>query len=541
MSRAGRLLIRAGRFARDEAGTVLVLWMISLVAVIGLVALVFDMGRVQVTHGELQSFADSVALAAAGELDGRDDAIDRATAAAAEVADTNAYGGDGTLSGAGDYSLSFLTGLPDADTSNTFTDHLIAAPYDAAEQEAATMVRVEVDRTDFFNLNFLAATRSLLGAGSTANADLAVEAIAGFTLEACDVAPMMMCLPSGWDADSNKGDLVEMRAGGKGAAWTPGEFGFLQQNLLDTGGPCADYSGVKQELCYLAAAGPVTKCYAKRGVDFKTGQSQGNFAAAINTRFDVYQSTMNGSETDPLYAPAPNRVSGIAVTRTTQGQSGNVNCSYSESPDTIGLPADDCFDDDSCSYGGRFGDGTWDRKKYFGINHLGMSRFELDEEGNPTETEADFSGLTYSEINAGLPSAMTSWFTAAGVTSETATRFEIYQAENSISGNILNGAETGRPACNLTNNNQVDVYRRTIIAAGIQCTDASGNSLYSGSATDVPVEEFVMMFLTKPAVSDGGGSDKFSIWAEVVGSVGKKGLGGAGSGGVFRDVVQLYR
>ena len=75
MIRAGRTLTRTGRFVRDEAGAVLVLWIMSLVAVIAFVALVFDMGRVQVTHGELQSFADSVAplgplFAASGQQPG---------------------------------------------------------------------------------------------------------------------------------------------------------------------------------------------------------------------------------------------------------------------------------------------------------------------------------------------------------------------------------------------------------------------------------------------------------------------------------------
>ncbi len=542
MTRAGRTLARACRFVRDEAGSVLVLWIASLVAVLAFVALVFDMGRVQVTHGELQSFADSVALAAAGELDGSADAIARATAAAAEVADTNVYGGDGTLSGAGDYTLTFLTGLPASDTGDT-SSFVLSSPYDAGDDATARLVRVAVTPVSI-GVDFLAATRALTGAGGGATMSMAAEAVAGFTQEACDIAPMMMCLPHGWNADAHKGDMIEMRAGGSGAAWTPGEFGFLQQNLLNTGGPCANLNGNKQDLCYLAAAGPVTKCFAKTGVDFKTGQSQGNFAAAINTRFDVYLSTMNGSEGDPLFAPAPNRISGIEVTRTTAGNSGNINCSYDSSPDTVGLPPDTCFDTDTCGgFDGRFGDGVWDRKKYFGVNYLYMDQYVLDGDGNPTTTETDFSSVTYADIDAALPAEMAQWLSANALTTQTATRFEIYRAENAVTGDILTGvSETGRPACNLTSSNPlVDEFRRTIIAAGVVCTDAAGNSLYNGSATGVPVEEFVRVFLTKPAVSDGGGSDKFSIWVEVVGSEGKSGYGGAGSGGIFRDVVQLYR
>lgn len=540
MTRRGHTPARTCRFVHDEAGSVLVLWIMSLVAVLAFVALVFDMGRVQVTHGELQSFADSVALAAAGELDGGPNAIARATAAAAEVADTNVYGGDGTLSGPNDYTLTFLTDLPADDTADP-SGFVLSTPYGASDDAAARMVRVSVTPVSL-GVSFLAATNALTGAGGGATMSMRAEAIAGFTQEACDIAPMMICLPPGWSADDHKGEMIEMRAGGNGADWTPGEFGFLQQNLLNTGGPCADLSGSQQDLCYLAAAGPVTKCFAKTGVDFKTGQSQGNFAAAVSTRFDVYESTMNGVEGDALFAPALNRISGIAVTRSTPGNSGNINCSYTTSPDSVGLPPDTCFDTDTCGgYDGRFRDGVWDLKKYFGVNYLHMDQYVLDGDGNPTDTETDFSGVTYGEIDAALPAAMAQWLSANALTTATATRFDVYRAENAISGEILSGlAETGRPACNLTSNPLVDEYRRTIIAAGVVCTDSSGNSLYQGSASGVPVEEFVRLFLTKPAVSDGGGSDKFSIWAEVVGSEGKSGYGGAGSGGIFRDVVQLY-
>ena len=56
----------------------------------------------------------------------------------------------------------------------------------------------------------------------------------------------------------------------------------------------------------------------------------------------------------------------------------------------------------------------------------------------------------------------------------------------------------------------------------------------------MPVEEFIEIFLTNPAI-EGATDDKFNLYGEVIRSVGKKGYGGAGDGGKFRDVVQLYR
>ncbi|MCB1348870.1 MAG: hypothetical protein KDK11_09590 [Maritimibacter sp.] len=554
-----RALARTARFLRDETGAILVLWIMSLVAVVAFVALVFDMGRVQVTHGEFQSFADSVALAAAGELDGRVDAIARATAAAAEVADTNVYGGDGTLQGAGDYTLTFLSGLPEPDEDDeTYNPELASTTsFETDVDAAARLVRVTITRFDFFDLGFLAATRALLGTGTTASAQVAVEAIAGFTMEACDIAPLMVCLPPNWHADANPGVGVNMRSRGNGASWTPGEFGFLTQGLLNTGGPCDAAKNKKdQDVCYLAASGPVTKCFARNGVDFETGEKDGNYAAAINARFDIYLKSMSDGASNPLYAPAPNRISGIKITKRTVKGNGAVDCTYDTAEDTVGLPPDTCLMNETCA-DGRFGDGTWDRRKYFGVNYLGESRYVLDDQGNVvTENgnkngkpvvRTDFTDVDLSDWATELPSAMVAWFNANGLTPENATRWETYQAENEVSGTILpitgdseSHAETGRPQCNLTGGDEIDVYRRTVIVAGVVCTDDEGDSLYQGSANNVPVEEFIEIFLTNPAI-EGATDDKFNLYGEVIRSVGKKGYGGAGDGGKFRDVVQLYR
>ena len=55
------------RLRRAEDGTAAILWAMSLLVVFGLLALAFDIGRLGATQSELQSFADNVALAAAGE------------------------------------------------------------------------------------------------------------------------------------------------------------------------------------------------------------------------------------------------------------------------------------------------------------------------------------------------------------------------------------------------------------------------------------------------------------------------------------------
>jgi hypothetical protein len=71
-----------------------------------------------------------------------------------------------------------------------------------------------------------------------------------------------------------------------------------------------------------------------------------------------------------------------------------------------------------------------------------------------------------------------------------------------------------------------------MIAAGINCTDNPIN----GRETNVPVHEFVKIFLTEP-VSDS--DNNFDMFVEVVGSA--EAGSGSGGGGIIHDVVQLYR
>lgn len=480
-----------GSFRRSEDGGILVFWAMSLTIMLGLVALSFDLGRLGVTREELQSYADSVALAAAGELDGEADAIIRATAAAANlVSDSQTFGtADSVLSGASDYTLTFLSALPNSDTA------AVTAVTTDPRQAAYVMVRVTETDVD---LTFGAAFFQNSGITPIDTASTAT-AIAGFTQYACDVTPLMFCIPSAtWDADANIGSMVNLRSGGNGAAWGPGDFGFLDPSkvLIDTDGPCEGKSGVNLDACLLGAEGSITQCFAQRGVDMEPGQKVGIADAIFNVRFDIYKAIMNGEKNDPDYPPAPNVIKGIVP----NGGGSCIGNNEEISPDTLGLPRDDCITDGTC---GRFGDGTWTdgRTDYVAMNYAGA---------DPHATATSRWAYYNAEIQA-----------AGGGASTTA---------------ILNGlSETGRPIC--SNNQSNDPERRVIIAAGIDCA-ANG---IKGAATNVPVHQFVKMFLTEPVGDDGGSPPTLDIWAEIVGRADNGGAGAGGTGGIFHDVVRLYR
>lgn len=524
-----RIAHHIGHFRSTERGAILPFWAISLTLLLGLVALSFDLGRIGITQTELQSFADSVALAAAGELDGQDDAITRATSAAsAMISDRQTFGGsDAMLSGPTDYTLRFLSTLP-ANDFDSLTGLEVEIPSSAETTDSEDAVYVEVTVTvHTVALSFAGAFAVMTGTSPIENV-VSARAVAGFTAYACDVTPLMFCAPSGWSANSNIGDMIMLRAGGSGeGAWAPGDFGFVDPSrlLTDTEGPCSGLTGGNLDRCLLGAAGPITQCFSYRGIDIEPGQKVGSYEAAINTRFDLYRATMNSASGDADYAPAPNVIKGVVA----PGGGACIGNNIDPSPNTLGLPRDECFgptlntcDTVNGSLGSRFGDGSWDRTSYYTTN--------------------------YAPFDGSVPAGIQTWFAGNGTTAATATRYEVYLAENSLSGDVLTGdadgngndgnpiAESGRPSCNTETNSAVDAMRRVVIAAAVDC---AANEI-GGAASGVPVQEYVKIFLTEPASDDGVGNS-FTIWGEVAGTAGGGGLGGSDDGAVFHDVVQLYR
>ncbi|MEX0282470.1 MAG: pilus assembly protein TadG-related protein [Arenibacterium sp.] len=479
-------------FSQNEDGGILVFWALSLGIVMGLVAMSFDLGRVGIVRSELQAFADSVALAAAGELDGDADAITRATLAASTlITDSKTYGtGGDILQGDVDYTLTFLSDLPANDTT---TPTAVTTNARQAAYVQVTATPVDVGST------FAAAFSALTGQAQL-DTQATASAIAGFTQYACDVTPLMFCVPDAtWDADDNIGKMINLRSGGNGAAWAPGDFGFLDPGKIkvDALGPCQGLNGVNLDACLLGAVGNITQCFVQRGVDIEPGQKVGIADAIFNVRFDIYKAIMNGEKNDPDYAPAPNVIKGIVPKGKGSACIGN---SEVVSTDTVGLPIDTCLANGTC---GRFGDGDWSAGR---VNYVNTNYSGVDPHPSATTRYAYY----LAEINA-----------AGGAGSSTS---------------ILSGlSESGRPQC--SPNQAADPDRRVVIAAGINC---SANGI-GGAAKGVSVQQFVKIFITEPVGDDGGSPPTLDIWGEIIGSAENGGAGSGGTGGVFHDVVRLYR
>ncbi len=521
-------------FRRSEDGAILVFVAVALAAMLGMAALAFDFGRVTVTQSELQSFADNVALAAAGELDGHADSITRATDAAANmISDWQTFGTrnkDNALSGNTDYQLFFYEAPNNPEIEPARPGELLDASAPASALKAA-FVRVLVANHEI-ETPLAAAVASLVD-NPYRFASVNAEAVAGFTLSACDITPMFFCLPQP-GLGVSEGQLIKMVSqGGGNEQWGAGNFGFLAAGdnyAIDEAGACAPAPPGQEDSCALAASRAVGQCFSQRGVETKPGLSVGNMIAGFNTRFDRYDATSKQYQNDAKFdvdnfAAAPNVLDGWITSL--QGN----KCVSEESPPlsivdpddptgtvpnpvaTVGLPLDDCFSEETglCN-GGRIGNGDF---------NAGLDQ--------------------YLEVNYGVgedPSAIPGWFPTDG------TRYDIYKAEIANQGQLqarlseLGKAESSQPSCQPpSSSSAADPNRRVIVAAGIDC--ATYESQLNGGSGVIPVSKFVKLFLTRPSESDGIGANAV-IYAEVIETV-ESGAENSGAGGILHDVVQLYR
>jgi len=489
------------RHDRDpEAGGVLVFWAVSIVALLGMVALSFDLGRVSSTHSELQSFADNIAIAAAAELDGKPDAITRAQAAALTlITDEQTFlerGRDALT--AADYTLSFYRSNGTAPTSNeniVFPEEAtqtrpatvaLIQGSDPADQRAAEYVRAVV-APDSAVLTPFAAVLGLVTGSTRDRMSVSAQAVANLDIYACDITPLMFCVPSGWRSENNLGQMIRLRTGANNnTPWGPGDFGFLDPSKreVNPGGPCRNLTGAKLDACLIAAEGAVAGCFRQEGVDIEPGQKTGRNASAFNILFDIYASTVSNLKNDGAYPPAPNVIKGIKAK--SKGKGSECVGNQYEISQAVSLPRDGCLNTGTCTPQSRFGTGSWDRAAYLAANHA----------SDPTAAHPLPGGL-------------------AG------TRYEMYRAEILSAGANPTRLtrpgldESGLPGCAPAAS--ADINRRVLIAAAIDCQ----TNQIGGAATNVPVEEFVKIFLTEPVGYASGAfddSDKFDIHVEIVGS-----------------------
>jgi Putative Flp pilus-assembly TadE/G-like len=407
--------MRDQKFKDSEDGALLVFFAICCAAIFLIAALSFDLGRRASTQTELQSFADNVALAAAGELNGFPGAITRARTAADElISDSFVFGdGDRLLAGDTDYSIYFYESLPADD--QTVMSNAACGSFPAplcqnvpANDFIARFVRVEVNEVDvpwvFANL------LSMFSSDPLPDEAVAARAVAGYTSLACDIAPVFFCLPPPdaldaaagdiiWDPENHIGDQVLLRTGqGGNSFWDSGNFGWLdprdtipEESLVDPDGDCYGLNGAPLLVCLIAAENAVTTCFENGLLTTLPGQKQGIESAVFNTRFDMFNSVVSQYADDENFQPAP------IITRGFVDSGGDACLKNSvQYEDTMAFPTDDCFgfvdggpNCDAWDGVVRFGDGDWTQGRLDYVE----ANYSMDGESYttilPSEIDAD--------------------------------------------------------------------------------------------------------------------------------------------------------
>jgi len=545
-------------FAGDQSGAVAVYVVILMAVLVGFVGLAVDVGRLYTTHSQAQAAADAAALAAATQLDGEADAIQRATIAAMSTPLVNNSQdfaeGDATVQ---IVQLRFLKSLPAHDDDPITNANLTTDPTKAAYVEATTETLTQLNR-------FMAA----VGAGSS---DTLATAVAGNNTLTCKVPPLMICnpweglindatglvyTPSELDARLSGATLLAKTVEGGIDSWAPGAMALLDPppscaNEVD--GVCTEWdtstnNGTKQVALSLARV-PKEYCYAEFPLSVRTGQANA-MRSAVNIWFDIYENPYFGGakyRNDPDFRPARNVTKGWITDWvetpiydtdgvTVIGTSTSCESTPVDDPNVaFGLPPDDCFAPSTdplnffnpvpcgTSLGpagseARIGDGVWNIKHYWHVNH--------DPTGDPS-ADPPYGACATNPLDSSEQACL-----SAGM-----TRYQMYQYEI-WTGAIPNNddpvtptveGENGNPICygggSSTLTDSPDRRKLSVAVINCQAWGITGNSVPS-----VDAEYFAEMFVLRPI----RGSSDYNIWLEFVS------IKHTGDEAVH-DVVQLYR
>lgn len=461
------------RFWQNDDGAVLIYVTLIFAAFIGVGGLALDAGRAFTLREEMQQAADAAALAGAWQLDGTAAGAARADAAARAVVTNNqkwASGGTSAVTIAGGTAgVQFLATVPTSDDAAlTFTT---AAPFDYVWVKTTAA-------------NFDPWFMRLFGF-STATA-VSAEAVAKKGSSQCQVTPLFMCLPGGASFDPTAwiGHQVLMKAA-QGGSWTNGNWG-----LLDTPGGSQSAGALAS---MIAGVNGLPQCIDSSGVDTKPG-NVASISAAFNVRLDVYENLPGNVNYQNAagYPPAEHVQKGTDPLASCTAQ-----------PNALGgaIPRGFPQDADIKSSGGsvRFGNGQWDCTTYWSQAHPGDT-------ANIPGACSSTGGMTRYEMYLHEITALANKALIPDLTGETPAGDNGDPTERSPMC-YTGGAIPPTPTALSQRIND----RRIFTVAGVDCSAIAIN----GNTPNVPVQQYVSMFLTEPAGTQGQANG--DVHMEIVG------------------------
>lgn len=358
------------RFRKDNRGAVIVWFAITLPVILGMFALSLDLGRYKNMHSELKDMADAAALAAANALDGTEEAIEKANAAAAEVINNSKFvdsWGDGPQ-----IDLIYAENWEDLNGGSLLLEGVGPEAKKAAWVQAITNVGT-----------VKGLIIDVLSGDSTMTAS--VRSTAGTRTVACAVQPLFVCLPSA-GITLTAGKMVRVKRE-PGKAWGPGNFGLVDPPYSSLEDDETGQKKAKQLKKNLAQSDPDI-CYVDE-LKPSTGGVAGPVKEGFNVRFDIWDNNIDEGVKIP---PGPNNFKGLTYT----GACVTPSTKWTD-PRPGRMPRDSCFPD-AC--GGPYGNGVWNGKQYWETHYeagtypadgfksrfaMYMAELGLDVQGNALE------------------------------------------------------------------------------------------------------------------------------------------------------------
>lgn len=487
------MLERASYLIADRRGAVAPTIALSLFALVAIGGVGFDYARMASMDTELQNAADQAALAAASQLDGQDDACQRAADAARSMIANQTLMANETA-GTNAITIASETACDAVGNVRFYQD--IAKTKPATADENAKFVEVQVDpRTAFYALTPIV---SAFSSGA-----MTAVAFAGLGEAICNTPPVMMCNPAEPNGNIDKNLPFSAAAGDGirlviGSADTPGNFGFLQTGF---GTGAADLAKA------LGYDTPPADCAAATGVSIEPGDKD-SVRAAFNTRFDLSESGQTCPGTGTCSPSRNSRkdlvkgnvcsTSGVQAWREAANPyrptSATTPLDGTNDPEIMGYPRDMCHAvslNGDCD-DGAIGDGEWDRDAYFRVNY----------DWTPAQ-----------------------WATNTGLDDD-ATRYEVYEWElnnpdQSDQAKVVGGGKTGYsyPVCRPPGitPSATTPDRRRIPMAVVNC-EAHG---LAGRENNVTVLQWADVFLVEPAFPRGSGpsarTGNGDVYVELIG------------------------
>ncbi|MCA1491868.1 hypothetical protein I6F11_13150 [Ensifer sp. NBAIM29] len=511
------------RFLDDNRGYVIALTLISMPLLLGFSLMVIDVGRTGNLHTDLQNAVDAMALAGARELDGRDDAIDRANAAIETLANNAAFGGGGTGMSLG----SHITVTYDAanDAGSTVTVHYLKSIPANDDTRIDPLSNYEAANANEASYAYVVAKpqamTTIFPVPVGFNRDtinVAAEAVAVYRASACDVTPIYICNPYENASGTNNEEAEELlhtnfAAGNlygvqielhstSSSSPGPGNFGFL-----------STYGNGANVLAEALATGSPGVCYKQDALETKTGANAGPVEAGLNTRFGLYGGSFKSASNNGRYRPARN-------VRSAQTQTGGAN--------------NICSDYDPVMAGSTVGDVNLAVPLGYGASMSSLA-------GGKISTGNNWQYNTYWNVahGTGAPSTETVLSNHSSYPSPTGSpsqpsAYDVYRYElndPNLLNHASNSGEKGAPLTggqcysgpDLSNYSSGDYGdRREIFAAVVNCKHEYNSGRLTGHSTDTRAIAFARMFATKPAIKQ---SSERYLSLEVIDITGKGGRG----------------